>query len=83
MLDLLLQKLVFDNLSRTDLMNYVPKNEKILRIGIYRNHAFEFIEHTIAPFLDFAGFRAEFIYSDYDDSLSFVNLDTSADLMIL
>lgn len=83
MLDLLLQNMVFNNLSRTDLINYVPKNERLLRIGIYRNHAFEYIEHMITPFLDFAGFKAEFVYSDYDDSLSFVKLDISTDLMIL
>ncbi|MCD7789344.1 MAG: hypothetical protein LUH55_02080, partial [Bacteroides thetaiotaomicron] len=64
-------------------MEYTPHGEKHVRIGIYRNHSFELIEHTIAPFLDFSDIQVEFVYSDYDDSLTFFDLDTKTDLLIL
>ena len=83
MLDLTLQELVYGKSSRMDLMEYKSKSEYKIKIGIYRNHSFELIEHTIAPYLDYAGIKAEFVYSDYDDSLSFVDLDTTTDMMIL
>lgn len=83
MLNLSLQKLIFQNPSRMALMEYQPNGTKHVRIGIYRNHSFELIEHTIAPFLDFSEITAEFVYSDYDDSLTFFELDKTTDLLIL
>ena len=53
------------------------------RIGVYRNHNFELVEHVISPYLAFAGMDAEFIYSDYDDALTFFNLDTSVNALII
>ena len=79
-----LQQFLFKkDISRIDLLNYVPLSKKHKKIAIYRNHSFEMIEHTIALYLDYAGISAEFVYSDYDDGLSFFNLDTTADLLIL
>ena len=81
-----LQNFIFENkLTRSELLNYSSKNENNNKpkISIYRNHSFELIENTIKPFLDYAKINAEFIYSDYDDSLSFLNLDLDSDLVIL
>lgn len=78
-----LQKFLYSNPSRTDLMNYQSLSSNRIKIGVYRNHSFELIEHTISPYLDYADISAEFVYSDYDDSLSFINLDTSTHLLIV
>jgi FkbH-like protein len=42
-----------------------------IRIGLHRNQSFELVASAMRPYLEFAGIDAEFIYSDYDDSLSF------------
>lgn len=81
-----LQNFIFEsNLSRSKLLSYSSTltNLKKFRISVYRNHSFELIENTIKPFFNYARISAEFIYSDYDDSLSFLNLDQSSDLLIL
>lgn len=83
MLNLALQDFIFNSPNRISLMDYMPESSHNIRISVYRNHSFELVEHTISPYLDFADIKAEFIYSDYDDSLSFFNLDTTTDLMIL
>ncbi|WP_304647144.1 HAD-IIIC family phosphatase [uncultured Helicobacter sp.] len=57
-----------------------------IHINIHRNHAFEPIQSVIAPFLHYAGLKAHFHYSDYDDSLSFSSLASqshNADLEII
>lgn len=80
-----LQKFLFeDKLTRRNLLDYRSALEyPKYRISVYRNHSFELIEHTIVPYLDYAEMMVEFIYSDYDDSLSFFDLDTTTDMMIL
>lgn len=80
-----LQSFIFDtNPSRIELLNYSSQNHsKPYKISVYRNHSFEMIEHTISAYLDYANINVEFQYSDYDDSLSFLNLDTDSDLLIL
>ncbi|OCF96749.1 hypothetical protein A9G08_10260 [Gilliamella sp. wkB195] len=82
-----LQKFLFeDNPSRLDLLNY-PKEKGLpsecYTISIYRNHSFELIENTIYPYLAFSETSVKFEYSDYDDSLSFFNLNFASDLLIL
>ena len=65
------------NLKRTELLQASKKLDTAptrLQIHIHRNHAFEPIASVIAPFLHTAGFMGEFVYSDYDDSLSFNDL---------
>lgn len=81
--ELNLQEFIFSHPSRIKLMNYQGKSDNSYKISVYRNHSFEMVEHTIKPYLDYADIKAEFIYSDYDDSLTFLNLDISSDLLIL
>jgi len=80
-----LQYFIFEsNASRQELINYKPQYVgKNFKVVVYRNHSFELIENTIRPFLDYAEINIDFHYSDYDDSLSFFDLDRSADLVIL
>ena len=69
--------------SRRQLLEYVPTSDREIKICVYRNHSFELVEHIIGAYLDFAGYKASFCYSDYDDSLSFLHFDANADLLIL
>lgn len=79
-----LQKMLFETpISRTNLLNYKAKSDELFNIVIYRNHSFELVEHTLPAYLDYAGMKVNYTYSDYDDSLSFVDVDTTADLIIL
>ena len=81
-----LQDFIFESsLNRGKLLSYssTSANLRKFKINVYRNHSFELIENTLKPFFDYAGISAEFIYSDYDDSLSFLNVDQSSDLLIL
>lgn len=79
-----LQNFIFGNPGRVELINYQPETSlPAIKINVYRNHSFELVEHSIRPFLDYAGLCVEFIYSDYDDALTFFDIDPSADLMIL
>lgn len=76
------------NLKRSELLALSKKLDftqiKQINISIYRNHAFEPIESVIAPFLHYAGFRANFTYSDYDESLSFnPTISTDSNLAII
>ena len=79
-----LQDIIFEsNPSRMDLLDYIPKQNDTYRILVYRNHSFELIENTIKIYLDYANISIKFEYSDYDDSLSFSNLNIDSDLIIL
>ncbi len=69
--------------SRRALLEYKRKSAGVYKVCVYRNHSFELIENTISAYLDYAECPADFEYSDYDDSLSFINFDTSADMCIL
>ncbi len=76
------------NLKRNELLALSKKLNftqiKEININIYRNHAFEPIESVIAPFLHYVGFRANFTYSDYDESLSFnPNISIDSNLAII
>ncbi len=64
------------------LAEVLPEGLQKIRVNVHRNHSFEMIENAIAPFLAFAGLSAEFVYSDYDDSLNFYDLKP-ADLELL
>ena len=79
-----LQDFIFEkNPTRMELVDYQSKYKATYCVTIYRNHAFEMVEKTIKPFLDFSNLGIEFIYSDYDDSLSFYSLDMASDLIVL
>ena len=77
-------------LKRTALLSlakHIPlETLQSIHINIHRNHAFEPIQSVIVPFLHYAGLKAHFHYSDYDDSLSFSSLASqshNADLEII
>jgi len=81
-----LQRMLFEQgaPSRRALLEY-KKTESAhgFKICVYRNHSFELIENTISAYLDYAECPSSFEYSDYDDSLSFINFDNSADMCIV
>jgi FkbH-like protein len=80
-----LQKFLFEhNPSRLELVDYVSSTAyTTYTVSVYRNHSFELIEHTIKAYLDYAQLAIRFEYSNYDDTLSFSHLNTSADLILL
>lgn len=80
-----LQRFLFEKKpSRMDLLNYTAKkHENNYKVQVFRNHSFELVEHTIPAYLDFAEIGITFSYSGYDDSLSFLELDETADLIVL
>ncbi|MDW2799672.1 HAD-IIIC family phosphatase [Clostridium boliviensis] len=79
-----LQKLLFEKqLRRKDLLDYTPVGGQKFKATVYRNHSFELIENTIKPYLDYAGLTVVFDYSDYDDSLSFININQDSDFLII
>ena len=49
----------------------VGRCSRTLHLRIHRNHGFESTASAMSPFLAWGNWRAEFIYSDYDDSLNF------------
>lgn len=59
------------------------KNNKILKIAVHRNHSFEMVSSILNVFLNFSGLEAEFLYSDYDDSLNFTDISKEADIHII
>ena len=72
--------------ARLDLLSLAPSWPlKALRIAIHRNSGVELFTAPLARFLAFAGYAAEFIVGDYDDSLAFGGKvgDTAADLVWL
>lgn len=79
-----LQKQIFEcALTRRDLLRYAPTVQKSYRVQVFRNHSFELVEHTIGLFLDYAELGIEFLYSSYDDSLSFIDFNPDVDLILL
>lgn len=80
-----LQEYIFEKKpKRRELLQYCAKEqERQYRVQVFRNHSFELIEHTIPVYLDYAGMGVSFSYSNYDDSFSFLDLDTTADLVIV
>lgn len=79
-----LQKFIFESEpSRRKMLNYVSECEKKFRVQVFRNHSFELLEHTIGAYLDYAGMGITFFYSGYDDSFSFMELDATADLVLI
>jgi FkbH-like protein len=80
-----LQRFLFECIpSRFDLITYTSGNSyHSYTIYICRNHSFELVEHIIKAYLDYAQINVHFVYSDYDDSLSFVNINTSVDIILL
>ena len=71
-------------LSRADLLALpdVPAGRS-LRIAVHRNHSFELVASVLNKFLGLSGIRSEFIYSGYDDSVSFADGVPDADVHLL
>ena len=80
-----LQNFIFEsNPGRQELLTYKKNIDgDKFKVYIYRNHSFEMIEKSISAYLDYAELNVEFIYSDYDDSLSFFELNIEVDLVIV
>lgn len=79
-----LQNFLFgQNISRRKLTEYVKQEKSKYHIQVFRNHSFELVENTIHAYLDYAQIGVKFSYSGYDDSFSFLELDDSADALIV
>jgi FkbH-like protein len=67
------------SLKRSDLLRLTePPNLSPVNLQIHRNHAFELVGSVLAPFLWLSGLKSNIAYSDYDDSLSFAQIDPAA-----
>ena len=74
-----------DTLNRAELLaQELPAPERQVTVVVHRNHAFELLAPVVNAFLGLSKTRADFLYSDYDDSLSFSgHLPVEADLHLL
>jgi FkbH-like protein len=67
------------SLKRADLLRLKePPNLNPLSLQVHRNHAFELVGSMLPPFLWLSGLNLNITYSDYDDSLSFAEVDPGA-----
>ena len=67
------------SLKRADLLRLPePPNLSPIRLQVHRNYAFELVGSVLAPFLWLSGLKSSIAYSDYDDSLSFAQIDPVA-----
>ena len=72
------------DLKRLDLLKIKSNNiTHKIKIAIYRNHSFEIIASVLNSFLNFSKLEAEFVYSDYDDSLNFQVKDSDFNIIWL
>lgn len=80
-----LQQFLFEHTpTRRELLHYEPAERgKKYRVQVFRNHSFELIADILPAYLDYAGISVSFSYSGYDDSLSFLELDCSVDMVLL
>ncbi|ENQ6653716.1 HAD-IIIC family phosphatase [Campylobacter lari] len=77
-----IQNFVFSENSRADLSSFENTLKKEYKIFVYRNHSFEVLESVIQPYLFYSKINAEFVYSSYDDSFSFNEIDYKSDMLI-
>ncbi len=77
--------ILFDkDLNRLNLLSLKEETpSKKLKIMVYRNHNFELVATVLNKFLNFSKINAEFIYSDYDDSMSFSSILNDADINLV
>ena len=67
------------SLKRADLLRLTePPKLSPVQLQIHRNYAFELVGSVLAPFLWLSGLTSSIAYSDYDDSLSFAEIDPAA-----
>lgn len=82
--NILIKNLFSNDLKRFNLLSIEPKtNYQKIKIAVYRNHSFEMIASVLNSFLAFSELSAEYIYSSYDDSLNFQQLDADLNLIWL
>ncbi len=76
---------LFNNtLNRLNLLSIDDSiNINEVNIYVHRNHSFEIVASVINKFLDFSNYKANFIYSDYDDSFTFDNSYDNVSLHII
>ncbi len=73
-----------ENLKRLDLLSgKANPDNKSLKISVYRNHSFELLASVLNAFLNFSNYTAEFSIGAYDDSLSFADVDDTADINLI
>jgi FkbH-like protein len=66
-------------LKRADLLRLVePPGLSPIHLQVHRNYGFEFIGSVLPPFLWMARLKSMIAYGDYDDSLSFSQIDPAA-----
>ena len=69
------EKYFLDNPKLESLENYNEnKVNRNIKIQVHRNQSFEFIQKIIEKYLNFVGTKVDWIYGDYDDTLSFNNI---------
>jgi len=67
------------SVKRADLLRLVePEGLSEVHLQVHRNYAFELIGSVLPPFLWLARLKPIIAYGDYDDSLSFAQVDPSA-----
>ena len=72
-------------LNRAELLaQKLPAPERLVTVAVHRNHSFELLAQVVNVFLGLVKTRADFLYSDYDDSLSFSgDFPVKADIHLL
>jgi FkbH-like protein len=67
------------SLKRADLLRLTePPGLSPIKLQVHRNYAFELVGSVLAPFLWISGLKSNIAYGDYDDSLSFAQIDPAA-----
>lgn len=81
----MIDELLKPDITRMEILKHkVPRDVlHTIHISVYRNHAFEMMESMLQVFLKYSGLKAEFSYSNYDDSFHFSTLNPQNDLNIL
>lgn len=73
-----------DTLAREDVLAFPSHSvEHELTIQVHRNHSFELIAPVVNVFLGLNRQCAHYVYSDYDDSVSFKSVVQEADLHLI
>jgi len=71
-----------DSVTRLKALSLKKEIEENAKIYVHRNHSFEMVGNVLNAFLNFSDIEAQILYSSYDDSLTFGEIQ-NADLHIL
>jgi FkbH-like protein len=67
------------SVKRAELLHLTePPGLSPVHLQVHRNHAFELVGSVLPPFLWMAGLKPIIAYGDYDDTLSFSQIDPAA-----